>query len=795
MRQRNTTRAVVRRGTAAFVATLALVAGLLAGAPSAAVATASAPQRSGAAEAKTLTGSSWRAGDIISDALFYDPGALTASEIQTFLNAKIGSCTNGRCLNVIKVAPANQPAYVSDNTGATVCKAVTGGTMSVATWIYRVQVACGLSAKVILATLQKEQGLVTKTAPSTYALTYAMGMNCPDTTGCSSTAGGLASQIYRGSRQLVIYKKSRFGKQPGVQPILYSPNSCGSSSVNVANYATAALYNYTPYQPNSAALANLTGIGNSCSSYGNRNFWYYYSTWFGSTHGAAFGWMDSGSGMLAVDANGDLYLYGGNGKTGWKARTLLGSGFGAYTHVVGVGDVSGDGHRDVVAVDAAGALKLFASDGLSTLAAPVTMATGWGAFTDVLGPGDLDGDGRADILTRDAAGALTLHPSDGLGGFRPDVALGTGWNAYDALVAPGDFNGDGKADLIARDTAGKLYLFRGTGSAAFAPRLEIGHGWATLTAIIGVADFTGDKKPDLMGRQSTGTLKIYPGNGSGGFLSSKIGSPGFAPFTLSGLGPLPTPAVVVRTGAGDLKLDGHRDVLAREASGALWVYPGTGVKFATRIRVTGDFSGMTAIVGADDFDRNGSTDVIMRDAAGILWLYPSNKVGGFSTRKQIATGWAGYTAVLAPGDMNGDRIPDLIGRDAAGNMQFFAGDGAGGLRAATQIGTGWGSLRIITPGDFDLQGAGDLIAIDSSGNLRFYGGTGTGGLRSGVQIAPGWGPMTAVWSPGDFDGDGIPDLLGRDVTGKLWLYRGSGSGTLQPRVLVGTGWQIFNWIG
>jgi uncharacterized protein with LGFP repeats len=50
--------------------------------------------------------------------------------------------------------------------------------------------------------------------------------------------------------------------------------------VKIQNLATHALYIYTPYTPNDAALANLTGIGDSCSSYGNSNFWEYYTSWF-----------------------------------------------------------------------------------------------------------------------------------------------------------------------------------------------------------------------------------------------------------------------------------------------------------------------------------------------------------------------------------------------------------------------------------------------------------------------------------------------------------------------------------
>jgi hypothetical protein len=53
--------------------------------------------------------------------------------------------------------------------------------------------------------------------------------------------------------------------------------------VNILNQATANLYDYTPYVPNSAALNNLYGLGDGCSSYGNRNFWRIYNDWFGST--------------------------------------------------------------------------------------------------------------------------------------------------------------------------------------------------------------------------------------------------------------------------------------------------------------------------------------------------------------------------------------------------------------------------------------------------------------------------------------------------------------------------------
>ncbi|MET4703229.1 hypothetical protein [Frigoribacterium sp. UYMn621] len=232
--------------------------------------------------AAALSGTDFHAGRIIDDSKFYDGNAMSESQIQSFLSGM------GSGLASMNFAVASRGLSVSDSTGNLRCNAFQGGTLAASTIIFRAQVACNLSAKVILVTLQKEQGLITKAAPSQAALDRAMGMACPDTAPCAVDTLGFGNQIYAGSRQLVTYKASRFGVQPGVRNVLWNPNAgCGSGSVNIQNYATAALYNYTPYQPNPAALANVTGLGDGCSSYGNRNFWVYYSTWFGPTTTAA----------------------------------------------------------------------------------------------------------------------------------------------------------------------------------------------------------------------------------------------------------------------------------------------------------------------------------------------------------------------------------------------------------------------------------------------------------------------------------------------------------------------------
>jgi putative cell wall-binding protein len=249
-----------------------------------------------AVQAQALDGSQFNAGTIIDDSNFYNGNAMSQAQIQTFLEEKEpGTCGNTLCLKLYTETTPSRPQLVSSSTGRVRCNAYTGGTNdTAAAIIFKAQQACGISAKVILVTLQKEQGLVTKTAPSSAAMQRAMGYGCPDTAPCAVTTLGFGNQVYTGALQLNTYRAANFGMQPGLHTIAYNPTaSCGTKSVQVTNYATAALYNYTPYTPNDAALANLYGTAPPCGAYGNRNFWVYYSTWFGDPQGNPQGSLQS----------------------------------------------------------------------------------------------------------------------------------------------------------------------------------------------------------------------------------------------------------------------------------------------------------------------------------------------------------------------------------------------------------------------------------------------------------------------------------------------------------------------
>ncbi len=232
--------------------------------------------------------SQFRPGNIISDQLFFDGGAMSAADVQRFLEDR-----NPTCVAAADGTPCLQDAR--QDTWTRPADAYCPGTYvgapaeTAATIIAKVGAACGVSQRVLLVILQKEQGLVTRSGGDLTARRYerAMGFGCPDTAPCDPRYAHLFNQLYSAASRYRFYAANPgyLGRRVGqVVPIQYHPNAaCGSAPVLLENQATVGLYNYTPYQPNAAALAAGRGTGDGCSAYGNRNFWIFFTDWFGST--------------------------------------------------------------------------------------------------------------------------------------------------------------------------------------------------------------------------------------------------------------------------------------------------------------------------------------------------------------------------------------------------------------------------------------------------------------------------------------------------------------------------------
>lgn len=277
--------------------------------------------------AQAADGAQFDAGNIISDAIFFDGQGFSTSEVQTFLDSKVAVCRSGyTCLRNYRQATPNMAE--SPNR----CGSYAGSpSESGAAIIAKVGAACGINPKVLLVLLEKEQSLVSDTWPLESQYRNATGFACPDTAPCDPSFSGFFYQVYYAARQFKTYAlyPGSYNYRPGQNnQILFNPNrACGSSNVFIQNQATANLYIYTPYQPNTAALGNLYGIGDSCSAYGNRNFWRIFTDWFGSTQSGV---------LFRSPGNPAVYVISHNVKHIVRNMTM----FGAYGPTGGLTFVS-----------------------------------------------------------------------------------------------------------------------------------------------------------------------------------------------------------------------------------------------------------------------------------------------------------------------------------------------------------------------------------------------------------------------------------------------------------------------
>ncbi|MCB9834688.1 hypothetical protein H6792_01490 [Candidatus Nomurabacteria bacterium] len=243
--------------------------------------------------------SNWQAGNIISDSNMTAKDSMTATQIQNFLNSKVTNCdTQGQATSELnnsgvpdyngdgKIQRWEFGKYHHNQTTFTCLKdyrAEDGRTA--AQVIYDTAQQYQINPQVLLVLIQKEQSLITDAWPFNIQYRSATGYGCPDTAVCDQKYYGLINQIKWAATMFnAIMTDSPNWYTPyilGNNYIQYNPNAaCGGSTVNIQNRATKALYNYTPYQPNQAALDAGWGTAN-CGAYGNRNFFLYYSSWFG----------------------------------------------------------------------------------------------------------------------------------------------------------------------------------------------------------------------------------------------------------------------------------------------------------------------------------------------------------------------------------------------------------------------------------------------------------------------------------------------------------------------------------
>ncbi len=276
-------------------------------------------------ETEAIEPSSFDAGYLIDDSIFYDSNTMTAVEIQKFLDDKSPACdmwgtglitgrtypdgskvttgtTRAAYSKVMREkygkTQYHDPPYVCINkyyenpeTHQTLYETqgvATAGMKSAAQIIYDVAQEYSINPQVLLVMIKKESLVWGDNWPLKYEYNTVMGYGCPDNAPCNEAYYGFYNQVQKAAWQFKYYREhptSYHYKPNQNNNVYYHPNmACGTKQVYLENIATTSLYIYTPYTPNDAALRAYPGTGDGCSSYGNRNFYMFFKEWFGDTY-------------------------------------------------------------------------------------------------------------------------------------------------------------------------------------------------------------------------------------------------------------------------------------------------------------------------------------------------------------------------------------------------------------------------------------------------------------------------------------------------------------------------------
>jgi hypothetical protein len=243
---------------------------------------------------------SYNGSDLIDNNIFLNSTTMNQSSIQSFLNGQGG--------------------WLAAQTFAT----PSFGNQSAAWIINYVSQDVGINPQVIMATMQKEETLITDPSPDSSQYNYAMGYDCPDGGSCGYT--GFYNQVWNGSWQLRLnYERANgnngswtapdgnvlgsgysyacgssthyysTGLYPGRAVTFYDDYSNAYATITLANAATAALYCYTPH----------VYPGSSQEYYsGSYNFVESFISWWGTVHDDLSVIQESGGSQLFIDEGG-----------------------------------------------------------------------------------------------------------------------------------------------------------------------------------------------------------------------------------------------------------------------------------------------------------------------------------------------------------------------------------------------------------------------------------------------------------------------------------------------------------
>ncbi len=357
--------------------------------------------------------------------------------------------------------------------------------------------------------------------------------------------------------------------------------------------------------------------------------------------------------------------------------------------------------------------------------------------------GDVTGDGHQDILTIQEVSdetptfadntKLMVLAGDGVGHFNFEGQVMT-VPTNSEIMHLADFNRDGRMDLVLTPYQHSAYVSvllqrTETGTAAPGPRFGIYGGSGVtqlgLSSHVAVADFDRDGMADIMIANATSHLMgLVRGNGNGSFSylqpENQITTPKYPTVLMAedfNLDGMPDLGMVCRIG-------GTEDFPPAPAAGVyqngkIFNYQGNGAGNFTSGAPNTVGPWATAMTTAD-FNSDGFPDMVTGSLEGIISVRLGTGTGTFTNAADILVPNAATSAIgeLQTGDFNGDGAPDFLSL----SFRYFP-DGAVFPHVGVHLSNGDGTFTLgkwitaeryashLAVGDFDHDGVSDFVLV------------------------------------------------------------------------------------